>query len=32
MVWSPKTKRLQVLEGSDDCVFHSLEYDFYLMK
>jgi len=32
MVWSLKTKMLQVLEGSDDCVFHLLEYDFYLIK
>jgi hypothetical protein len=28
MVWSLKTKRLQALKGSDDGVFHFLEYDF----
>jgi hypothetical protein len=27
-----ENKKLQVLEGSDDCVFHLLEYDFYLIK
>jgi len=27
-----KRKRLQVLEGSDDCVVHLLEYDFYSIK
>jgi hypothetical protein len=31
MVWSPKTKGLQVLKGSDGCVFHSLEYDFFFI-
>ena len=32
MVWSPKTSKLQVLEGSDDCVVHLLEYDFYMIN
>jgi hypothetical protein len=43
MVWSPgkerkgekerrKKKKLHILEGSDDCVVHLLEYDFYLIK
>ena len=27
-----ENNRLQVLEGSDDCVFHLLEYDFCLIK
>ena len=27
-----ENKKLQVLEGSDDCVFHLLEYDFFFIK
>jgi len=32
MVWSSKTKRLQVPEESDDFVVPLLECDFYLIK